>query len=578
MIKVSPQRSELAGAFLSFRWAFFCVAAFSVLINILMLTGSFFMLQVYDRVLPSHSLPTLTALAILLIILLVAQGGLDWVRGRVLLRIGSALDEALGCRIFDATARVRHNPCLRSHGQQPLNDLETVRSFLGSPAASVVFDIPWLPFYLAIIFAFHTALGVTAIIGAIVLASMTILTEVLTRRPMRTAANLAIVQQQLAEAGHRNADVIASMGMAERLAARWRENHLHYVACQQQASDVIIGFGSMSRVTRLLVQSAVLAVGAYLVIIQEATAGIIIAGAILSARALAPIDLATTYWKAFVAARQSSRRLNDLMTRVPARRISMDYPRPSRVLSIEKASMALPTNNKVILQGINVVVESGQGLAVVGPSGSGKSTLMKLIVGAAEPTHGKVCLDGTSLAHWSQAKLGRHIGYVPQDVEFVPGTSVAETIARFEPTASSEAIIAAARSAGVHDLICGLPEGYETLLGDGNETLSTGQRQRVALARALFGNPFVVALDEPNSNLDAEGDAALNQAIQGVQARGGIIIIAAHRPSVLSHIDRVLALRHGRQAGFGPKEDVLAKILQPLSHSRTLPNVVKRSS
>ena len=534
----------------------------SCMINLLYLTGSVFMLEVYDRVLPSRSIPTLVGLIILAGFLYMAQGVLDLIRGRILGRVGTALDEALNKRVFDTVVRLPLMAGNRTEGLQPLRDLDNVRSFLGGMGPSAFFDLPWLPFYLAICFAFHVMIGVTALVGALILVGLTIATEFMSREPAREAMSLAARRNDLASASRRNAEVLVSMGMAGRLNQRWSETNEKYLSGNQRASDVAGGLGAVAKVMRMMLQSAVLAVGAYLVIHQEATAGIIIAGSILSARALAPVDLAIAHWKSFVAARQSWTRLNRLLEQIPAQSMPTQLPPPSSRLAVEGVAVVPPGDQRVIVQDVNFVLEAGMGLGVIGPSGSGKSSLIRALVGVWQPARGKVRLDGAALDQWVSDMLGRHIGYLPQDVELFAGT-IAQNISRFDPEATSDGIIAAAKEAGVHEMIIKMREGYNTQVGEQGTALSAGQAQRVALARALYGNPFLVVLDEPNSNLDTEGDEALTRAIRSARERGAIIVVVAHRPIGVEAVDQILVLRDGRMQAFGPKEQVLSQVLQP---------------
>jgi len=558
---IHPQRSELAAALASCRGAFVATGLISGMSNVLMLTGAMFMLEVYDRVLPSRSVPTLIGIAILAGGLYMEQGLIDLIRGRLLVRIGSALDEAVSGRVFDTILRLPMKAARASDGLQPLRDLDSVRSFLSGLGPIALFDLPWLPLYIGICYVLHPWLGYTALGGAIILAALTLLTEVLTRRPTKAAASFAAARSELAQAGHRNAEAIVAMGMAGRMVHRWAEANRQYMAGQLGASDVVGGLGAVSKVLRMVLQSAVLGVGAFLVIRQEATAGIIIAGSILAARALAPVDLAIAHWKAFAACRQSWGRLNKLLALLPPEQAPMLLPAPREKLTVESASGAPPGSSKLILQDVSFKLERGSGLGVIGPTGSGKSSLARLLVGVWQPVRGKVRLDGCTFDQWSSEVLGTHIGYLPQDVELLGGT-VAQNIARFEPDADPQAIVAAAKAAGVHDLIIELSEGYETQVGERGETLSAGQAQRIALARALYRDPFLVVLDEPNSNLDAAGDEALTRAILGIRARGGIVVVIAHRPSAIAGVDLVLVLKQGRVQAFGPKDEILSKVLQ----------------
>jgi PrtD family type I secretion system ABC transporter len=556
-----PARTELGDALRACRGAFLGVGLMSCMINILYLTGSFFMLEVYDRVLPSRSVPTLVGLIVLAGGLYVAQGILDLLRGRILVRIGSSLDEALSPRVFQTVVRLPLLAGGHNEGLQPLRDLDNVRSFLSGMGPSALFDLPWLPLYLAICFAFHPMIGVTALVGAVLLVGLTILTEIMTREPAREANGLAARRSGIASASRRNAEVVVAMGMAGRLTQRWREANETYLAGHQRTSDVAGGLGAIAKVMRMILQSAVLGVGAYLVINQEATAGIIIAGSILSARALAPVDLAIAHWKGFVTARQSWHRLNGLLYALPDQAAVTQLQNPSQKLTIEGVSIAPPGEQKITVSDITFALAAGNGLGIIGPSGSGKSSLLRALVGVWKPVRGHVRLDAAALDQWAPDDLGRHIGYLPQDVELFAG-SIADNICRFDLDAKDDDIITAARQAGVHDLIVGMREGYDTQVGDHGGVLSAGQAQRIALARALYGDPFLIVLDEPNSNLDTEGDEALTKAVRAARTRGAIVIVVAHRPIGIEGVDMLLVLKDGRMQAFGPKETVLGQVLQ----------------
>ena len=555
------QRSELAQALASCRGAFIATGLMSGMSNILMLTGAIFMLEIYDRVLPSRSIPTLVALVILAAVLFTAQGLLDMIRGRVLIRIGARLDEQLSPRVYETIVRLPLKVGNRSDGLQPLRDLDSVRSFLSGPGPTALFDLPWLPIYLAICFAFHPYIGLAALVGAIVLGCLTLMTEVLTREPTQEATRFGTTRTALAEASRRNAEAMKAMGMMPRIAALWHDANNKYMHSQQRASDVAGGFGSASKALRMMLQSAVLAVGAYLVINQLATGGIIIAGSILSARALAPVDLAIANWKGFVGARQSWQRLTRLLAALPPLVVPMALQPPQKSLLVEGITVAPPGSDRIVVQDASFSLQAGHGLGIIGPSGSGKSSLARMLIGVWQPVRGRIRLDGASLDQWPPDILGASIGYVPQDVELLAGT-VAQNIARFATPVDANMVISAATAAGVHDLIVGLPDGYETQVGEGGTALSAGQAQRIALARALYGDPFLVVLDEPNSNLDSEGDEALGRAIMGVRARGGIVIVVAHRPSAIASVDQLIMMHQGRVQAFGPKEEVLARVVQ----------------
>ncbi|WP_407180116.1 type I secretion system permease/ATPase [Bradyrhizobium sp. STM 3562] len=555
-------RSEIATFLNSCRRIFWALAAFSGLSNLLMLTGSFFMLQVYDRVLPGRSIPTLIALSVLAIVLYLFQGGLDLVRSRIGVRIGRYFDEKLGGRVFDALIRLPLKTRGDGDGLQPLRDLDQVRSFLSGGGPTALFDLPWMPVYLGICFLFHFWIGVTALVGALVLVAITILTETRTRGPAKASSRLAVSRSALAVEGRRNAEVLQAMGMRHQAASRWQEVNRKYLAAHERASDIGTGFGGLSKVFRSILQSLVLAVGAVLVINQESTAGIIIAGSILTARALAPVEIAIANWKGFVGARQSGARLDELLKLLPAEEEPLALPAPTRAIAVEHLAVAAPDSDKQILADVSFHLQSGQAVGIIGPSGSGKSTLARALVGVWPRLRGKIKLDNAALEHWSPQALGKHIGYLPQDVELFAG-SVAVNIARFDLHATPERVLQAARAAGVHDLILSFPDAYSTRIGEGGMALSAGQRQRIGLARALYGDPFFVVLDEPSSNVDSEGEDALTEAILHVRRRGGIVAVIAHRPKALDGVDHVLVIGDGSAQSFGPKEEVLRKVLRP---------------
>ena len=553
--------AEIVSALAQCRTAFIGVAVMSGLVNVLYLTGSFFMLEVYDRVIPSRSIPTLVGLMALALVLYAFQGVLETLRSRILARIGAALDEALSARVFDLVVRAPLKGAAPGDGLLPLRDLDQLRSFLAGTGPSALFDLPWMPIYLVICFLFHPLIGVAALVGAGVLAALTYMTDRATREPSQASTGHGMRRNGLAEAGRRNAEVLAAMGMQGRFATRWGGANRDYMMSQQRVADVAGGFGAGSKVFRMALQSGVLALGAWLVINNMASAGIIIASSILVARALAPAELAIANWRGFVQARQSWARLSDLFARIPAGTQPHALPAPTQSLSAEGVSVVPPGTQRVVVQDLSFGLRAGQGLGIIGPSASGKSSLVRALVGVWPPARGKVRLDGAALDQWASADLGPHIGFLPQEVELFAGT-VAENIARFDPDASSDAVIAAATAAGVHDLILRLSDGYDTRIGESGAGLSAGQRQRVGLARALYGEPFLVVLDEPNANLDNEGENALTQAILGVRERGGICIVVAHRPSALASVDLILMMADGRAQAFGPKDEVLKRVLR----------------
>lgn len=555
-------RSELASALASFRGTFIAVAGFSGLINVLMLSGSLFMLQVFDRVLPSRSVPTLVALIVMVAVLYAFQGVLETVRARVLTRVGAGIDELISGRVFDCIVRLPLRIRDRGEGLQALRDLDQVSGFLSGGGPAALFDLPWIPLYVLICFLFHPWIGVAALAGAILLILLTVLADRLVRAPTKSMSDLSARRGAIAQASVRNAEVLTAMGMGANLARRWTSANGDFRAAQERASDITGGFGAVSRILRMMLQSMVLALGAYLVIYQQATPGIIIASSILTSRALAPIEAAIAHWKSFLAARQGWQRLDGLFAAMPRATDGMALPAPKAVLAVESIGVASPGDRRILIQDVEFSLTAGSGMGVIGPSGSGKSSLARALVGVWPLMRGKVRLDGAALEQWPAGSLGRHVGYLPQDVELFAGT-VGQNISRFDDGSSPEAVIAAAEAAGAHEMILRLPDGYQTEIGDAGAALSAGQRQRVALARALYREPFLVVLDEPNSNLDASGEQALTQAIEKIRARGGIVIVVAHRPSALAALDHLLVLGGGRQQAFGLKSDVARQAMQP---------------
>ena len=555
-----PRSGELGSLYLV------CVpiALISGVVNLLALTAPMFMLQVYDRVLASRSISTLVLLAILAVILYAFQSALDILRARALLRVGEWFDSRFSGRVHEAVVRLPLLTRLPGDGLQPLRDLDNVRGFLSGQGPTALFDLPWMPLYLAICFAFHFWLGMTALVGAAVLASITLLTNALSRESIRATMEHNMARNALMEAGRRNAEIVRALGLDEHLAARWQEVNDAYLAANRKVGDVTGGLGGVSKALRIMLQSAILAVGAYLVIQQETSAGVMIAASIMMGRALAPVDLAIASWKPFLMARQSWARLTDLLGRMPDNGQVMALPKPERNLRAEGLAIAPPGEKKVTVMGISFFIQAGSALAIIGPSGSGKSTLARVIVGAWEPTAGKMRIDGANFDQWDRRALGQHIGYLPQGVELFDGT-IAENIARFDPQAHSGEIVKAAKSAGAHELILRFEHGYQTRIGEAGSSLSAGQRQRIGLARALYGAPFLVVLDEPNANLDGDGEIALVKAMAAIRERKGIVVVVAHRPSAIGVVDRILVMEAGQMKTFGLRDEVLSKVLKQQS-------------
>jgi ATP-binding cassette subfamily C protein len=567
---IVPAGAELSHALRACKFGLVGVGVFTIIINILVLTGALYMLQVYDRVIPSRSISTLVALSLIAAFMYLFHGFFEAVRSRMLTRIGGSLDEAVSRRVFDVIVTLPLMTRQESDGLQPLRDLDQLRSFLSSNGPAALFDLPWIPVYLAICFLFHPAIGATATLGALVLIGLAIATEMATREPIKSATQHVVSRNSLAEAGRRNAEALRAMGMASRIRNIWGRSNDAYLASQARASDVASGLGAASRVLRLMLQSGVLAVGAYLVVNQLASGGIMIAGSILVARALAPVELSIANWKGFIGARLSWRRLTDLLKALPAQEERHPLPAPRNVVSVEGLGVCAPGERRLLVESASFALQSGAGLGVVGNSGSGKSSLVRALVGVWPTAVGKVRLDGAALDQWHPDRLGKHIGYLPQDVELLAGT-LAQNISRFDPNPDPDAIIAAAKDADVHNLILTFPNGYDTVLGDSGRGLSGGQKQRVALARALYGDPFLLVLDEPNANLDSAGEHALTDAILRVRGRGGIVVVVAHRAAALSGVDQLIVMDKGRIVAAGAKEAVLRQLAGPSNVTPTSP-------
>ncbi len=562
-------QSEVGKALRDCAGALSMTGVFSFFINLLMLTAPLYMLQIYDRVLSSRSDATLVAITVLAAGLLIVMGLLDFVRSRVMVRVGVRLDHRLNGRVFSAVfARMALGR--RTERAQALRDLDAVRQFLSGPGPFAFFDAPWVPFYVAVVFLFHPILGFIALGGALILLMLALLSEVLTRKPLQSAADHVVAAYGFADASLRNAEPLAAMGMLEGLRRRWAARHDLGLLLQARASDRAGTLTATSKVVRTSLQVAILGAGAALAIRQEITPGVMIAASILMGRALAPVEQAIASWRQFVGARTAYRRLGTLLAETPPAAKRLQLPKVAGRVATENLVAAPPGARKPVLVGVSFALAPGEALGVIGPSAAGKSTLARVLVGVWPAKAGAVRLDDAELQHWNRESLGRQIGYLPQDVELFGGT-VAENISRFYPDARDREVVAAAKLAGVHEMVLGFPEGYETEIGDDGGLLSGGQRQRIGLARAMYGSPALVVLDEPNSNLDHAGDQALTKAIMTLKERGTTVIVMAHRPSAIAAVDKILMLSEGRVAAFGDKDEVLSKVTQLPSVPR--PNI-----
>lgn len=554
--------SELRAARRESRGLFWAAGLFSVFVNVLMLTGPIYMLQVYDRVLGSRSVATLIALTILMGFLFLMMGLLDYARGRVLARIGAKFQARLDRRVFSAVLRREaSSPGGMQRNQNALRDLEAVQRVLSSPVFTAVFDIPWTPVFLAGIMIFHPWLGYLAMAGGGVLIFITILNQMLTVGPVKAANAATVHADHLSEQLRAEAEMVRALGMSDTAFERWHRARTASLNDTILSSDRAGQFSAMSKTFRMFLQSAMLGLGAYLVLQGELSAGAMIAGSILLGRALAPVDLAIGQWQLVQRARQGWHNLVDLLGQVPPEAPRTRLPRPAGHLKAENLTVVPPGQSQASLRMVNFEIMPGQAMGVIGPSGAGKSTLARAITGVWRPAGGKIRLDGAALDQFDPAVLGQHIGYLPQRVQLFDGT-IAENIAGLSTEPNPDAVVEAAKKAAAHDMILQLPDGYDTRVSGGGGMLSGGQMQRIGLARAMYGNPVVLVLDEPNSSLDNEGSQALNVAVREMKAAGGAVLIMAHRPSAITEVDMLLVLEFGMVKAFGPRDEVLARTVK----------------
>ena len=557
---MSPQiakgRAEYRKAFWSARGLFIVAGIFSCFVNLLMLTGPMFMLQVYDRVLASGSQETLMVLFALVAGLFAIMGILDFLRGRILANAGARFQAILDGRVFDGVMQRALAPSERAKPAAALRDLESIQQFLSGSAPFAFFDAPWVPIYLGAIFMFHPLLGAFALAAAILLFFIALLNQIMTKEPEMEARMASAQSEKFSESMRRDAETVRALGMGSAARGRWGEMRGKALGAQMQHSTRAGFFQTFAKTFRMFLQSAILAVGAWLAVKQEISPGMMIAASILMGRALAPVDQAIANWRVFVRARHGARALQEFFAVTPQNEAKTTLPDPKAKLEVSGLAVAPPGERTPIIRGVSFAVEPGEAIGVIGPSASGKSTLARALIGVWQPMIGEVRFDGATLDQWGITGLGQRIGYLPQDVGLFAGT-IAQNIARLSPDMDEGEVVKAAQRAGAHRMIVGLANGYDTEIGEGGGQLSGGQRQRVGLARALYGDPPLLIFDEPNANLDAEGEATLVQAIRDAKERGCAIIVMAHRPSAIAACDKLLVMKDGQQQAFGPRDEIL---------------------
>ena len=553
-------KSDLQTALFLCKSAFIWAAFFSMVINILQLVPTIFMLQLYDRVVPTGNKSTLLMLTLIMVVLFLTMGSLEWVRSQILVRVSTRLETLLNKRLF----QVSYKQALFSGGQsasgQALDDLTSLRQFLTGNGLFAFFDVPWIPIYIALMFVFHPLYGWAGIATSIVLIIVAFIQENATAKLLAEANSLAITGRSLVNKNLRNAEVIESMGMLQNIQLRWLKSSDQILILQATASSRAGLINGLSKLIRVSSQSLILALGAYLVIENEITAGLMLGGSVLLGRTLAPIDMMIGSWKGFINARGQYRRLNTILIQIPEDSPKMPLPAPVGLFHLESAEVTPPGATQPILKGISLAINIGDVIGVIGPSGCGKSTFARALLGIWPTSKGKIRLDGAEVSNWNRHELGPYIGYLPQDIELFEG-SISQNIARFGDV-NPDKIVAAAKMADVHNLILQFPNGYDTIIGANGGNLSGGQRQRIGLARALYGNPVIVVLDEPNSNLDEQGEYALGQAIQLLKQKKTTIIVITHRNNVLKNVDKLLILQDGLLSVYGPKDQVIAHLQQ----------------
>jgi ATP-binding cassette subfamily C protein EexD len=552
---------ELSAALKDVKSYFILAGVFSASINILMLVPVIYMLQVYDRVMSSGSLSTLAMLTLLMAALLIAMGGFEWVRSRILISASNRLEKNLRNRVSQAAFKNALLSGGRGGGAQSLSDLSSLRQFLTGNGLFAFFDAPWFPIYVAVMFMFHTWFGVAAIIAGVIMVALAYTNEIMTSERLQDANSLAAKVSSQLGGSLRNAEVIAAMGMADDIRSRQEFSSDQVLVLQTEASSKSAIVANVSKSFRLITQSLLLGMGALLALQGQISPGMVIAGSLLLGRALAPIDMLVGTWKGFSIARAQYARLGELLNAIPAEKETMSLPAPEGNLSAEQVVVVPPGSQINAVRGVSLQLDAGEVLGIVGPSASGKSSLARALLGIWPARSGKVRLDGADIAAWDRAELGPHVGYLPQDIELFDG-SISENISRFGEL-SAEKVVAAAKISGVHEMVLQLPQGYDTVIGGAGGVLSGGQRQRIGLARAVYGSPKVMVLDEPNSNLDDKGEKELVEAINRIKQMNCTVIVITHRTMVLQCVDKILVMKAGQAAAFGPRDKVLASLMAP---------------
>ena len=550
---------ELRDARRQSRRLYWAVAIFSFFVNLLMLTGPLYMLQVYDRVLGSRSVETLIALSVLVAFLFGMMGLLDYARARIMARVGARFQATMEKRVFDAVIR-RSSQVQDPAATTGLSDLDAVQRLMAAPVLMAIFDIPWTPFFLAAIWVFHPWLGALAVVGGLLLILVTLINQTVTRRPVARSSIAAVHAEGMLSQIRSESEMVQAMGMGDAAFRRWQVARDKALDDQMSAADLGGTFTTLSKVFRLFLQSAMLGVGAYLVLQDELTPGAMIAGSILLGRALAPIEQVIGQWPVVQRTVRGWKNLAGLLGRVRPEEAKTQLPRPKALLDVQQLTIAPPGETQAALKMVSFKLQPGQAVGVIGQSGAGKSTLARALTGVWAPAGGKIRLDGAALDQFEPHVLGAHIGYLPQRVQLFEGT-IAQNIARLAEDPDDEQVVLAARRADAHEMILALPEGYDTRVTANGGRLSGGQMQRIGLARAMYGDPVLLVLDEPNSNLDNEGSEAVNAAIRGFKSVGKSILIMAHRPAAIKECDLLLVLDNGQVRAFGPKEKVLREVL-----------------